>query len=159
MRQTYASGPRHSPCHAYVEQRAEGLFARRQLSPLEAHADPSDTYCDRVHLSLTAEPPMNRESQASKLAAWDEDLGQIAADVTELSSELAELREYGHALTREVAEREARLGEQAATLVQAEQDRAEWQRRAETATTAVDALNREVVVREDELRTLRARVE
>ena len=105
---------------------------------------------------------MNRESQATKLAACDEDLAQIAADVTDLHLELQRLREHGEALARQVADGEAMVGERDVALVRLEQARTDWQQRAEAAAIALGnaeaglaALNREVAVREEQLQLLR----
>ena len=108
---------------------------------------------------------MDRQSQTKRLAEYGEDLSRITTDVHELQAVIERLRTDGHELAQMAAEREVQLGQQATSLARLEQECAQWQQRAEAATTALrraeDGLadhNRDVAIREDELRILRLRV-
>lgn len=108
---------------------------------------------------------MDRQSQIKRLAEYGDDLSRITTDVHELQAVIDRLRTDGNELAQMAAEREMQLGQQATSLARLEQERAHWQQRAEAATTALRMAeggladhDRDVAIREDELRILRLRV-
>jgi DNA repair exonuclease SbcCD ATPase subunit len=109
---------------------------------------------------------LSRESQLEKLTLCEDDLSQVATNVTELIAELHRLRTESEALGRALADREALLEQQRSALAKHEVERSRLHQQAGVASEALRAAETQrfehdsrVAALERELDTLRTGID
>jgi chromosome segregation ATPase len=109
---------------------------------------------------------LSRESQLEKLTLCEDDLSQVATNVTELIAELHRLRTESEALGRALADRETLLEQQRSALAKHEVERSRLHQQAGVASEALRAAETQrfehdsrVTALEQELDTLRTGID